>query len=97
MITLSLRTGRMRAEGYAVYFEGWRDYQFVCHHADKNGETEETRWVVSEKISGKRLTVNDYATDEEAIVAAERWLNMTRPYRRPLLDKAISEAARRAE
>lgn len=97
MITITLKNGKARVEGYRVYFDGWQDYQFVCHHSDRDGEVDESRWVVSEKISGKRLTVNNYPSDEEAIAAAKAWLGGNRYYIIPVLDKAISAAARAAE
>jgi len=74
MITIDLRTGKTRAEGYRVRIPGWLEFDFYCHHADDRGEVAEARWVVSEETSGRRLTINDYPTDLEAIRAAHDYL-----------------------
>lgn len=76
MIPITLRNGtRIRVEGYPVQIPGWTELQLCCHHGDKYGEIAETRWVVSEVSTGKRLTINDYATDTEAIAAATAFLS----------------------
>ena len=87
MISVTLRNGTLRSEGYPVTLAGFEPFQFYVHHGDRRGDVDETRWVVSEASTGRRVTVNCYPTDTLAIQAAQSVLNADWSHRK--LWKAI--------
>ena len=75
MISVTLRNGISRAEGYPVTIAGFEPFTFFVHHGDRRGAVDERRWVVSEASTGRRVTVNCYPTDTLAIQAAQAVLD----------------------
>ncbi len=97
MITVALSTGTLRAEGYPVTLRGWERYGFFVHHADRRGETDDTRWIVSEARSGYAVGEGDCASDTEAIAAAQSFLDRKkRWWAEHLLRRAIARSPVRA-
>ena len=74
MLTLTLRNGITRAEGYPAPIKGYPGVVFIVHNSDWRGEPCD-RWVVSELTTGRRVTINDYPTDTAAIQAAQDTLD----------------------
>ena len=87
MISVAMRFGISRAEGYPVTLPNFEPFQFFVYHGDRRGDVDERRWVVSEASTGRRVTVNCYPTDTLAIQAAQSVLNADWSHRK--LWKAI--------